>query len=144
VLKPGDRFKHYKQGTYYNIVSLFTWEPTHEEAVLYENETTGERWGRPVSVFLEEVTGVPRFTKVSDGPTPSPMYYMDENRDENGQPYWDVKIFDGTGLLTLKGGNAPLILLTYLNMQSHGQRRADDYMAGVSAGCVHMHLVGPK
>lgn len=54
-MKPGDLFRHFKSGHIYRIDSLFTWEPTLEKAVLYINEETGEKWARPLSVFLEEV-----------------------------------------------------------------------------------------
>ena len=54
-MKPGDKFRHFKSGEVYRIVCLYTWEPTKEAAVLYEHEETGARWGRPVSVFMEEV-----------------------------------------------------------------------------------------
>ncbi len=55
MLKTGDRVRHFKTGGIYKVISMFTWEPTKEPAVLYESDDTGERWGRTLSVFLEEV-----------------------------------------------------------------------------------------
>ncbi len=54
-MKQGDRFRHFKSGGIYRIVTLFTWEPTKEAAVLYESEDTGERWGRTLTIFTETV-----------------------------------------------------------------------------------------
>lgn len=54
--KAGDRYRHFKSGGIYRIVTLFTWEPTKEPAVLYQSEDTDEQWGRPLSVFMAEVT----------------------------------------------------------------------------------------
>lgn len=55
IPKPGDRFKHFKQGGIYKIITIFIWEPTKEPAVLYQCEDTGEQWGRPLSVFMSKV-----------------------------------------------------------------------------------------
>lgn len=55
MLSIGDRYRHFKHGDIYRIVTLFTWETTKEPAVVYESERTGEQWGRTVAVFLEEV-----------------------------------------------------------------------------------------
>jgi hypothetical protein len=146
-IKVGDRFKHFKHGGgYYTVASLFTWEPTKEESVEYENDITKERWGRPLRVFLEEVadpaTGQPvaRFKKVTDSQGALPLYALEEKTDERGQPYWLVYHYSGDVIATLKDGYAAVIILSFSNMIRQGQR-GNDYMAGVMAGCTHMHML---
>lgn len=143
-IKVGDRFQHFKTGGYYTIVSLFTWESTKEPAVLYESEKTGERWGRTVKNFLEEVAkddkSIPRFSKKSDGEQALPLYGLDEKLDENNRPYWTVIHWSGSPIATLKGGTSQIIVLSFLNMSKQGQR-GNDYMAGVIQGLTHMQLL---
>ncbi len=147
MLTPGDRFKHYKSGGIYKILGLFTWEPTLEPAVLYESESSHEVWGRTVKVFLESVAHptqpermVTRFQVLDQAQPRMQLYSMVEQEDENGMPY--LEVYNMTDpILTLKGGHAQVIGLSFLNMSKIGPQRGDDYMAGVTAGCVHMTLL---
>lgn len=148
TIKPGDRFRHFKTGVYYKIISIFTWEPTKEQSVEYESEKTGERWGRTLKAFLEEVSHndqiVPRFKKVKDSSEDSLLLYgLEEKYDENGQPYWIVVHWGGDGVATLKGGYSAVLVLSFINMANQNPQRGSDYMAGVIAGCTHMQLLGP-
>lgn len=49
----------------------------------------------------------------------------------------------GNQVIKLEGGSSELIVMTFLNMQGYGEQRADDYMAGVVAGIIHMNLLRP-
>jgi hypothetical protein len=148
-VRPGDRFEHFKTGDKYKIISLFTWEPTKEEAVLYESEKTAERWGRTLKVFCEEIAHpksgqqAPRFKKVTDADQPFYLYQVEEKCDERGQPYW-VLHMTGEPVATFKDGNAALIMLSFMNMSRINPQRGDDYLSGVIAGCCHMTLLPPS
>jgi hypothetical protein len=49
---------------------------------------------------------------------------------------------DGEVLMGLQGGAAPLIGLTYANLQHHDAQRADDFIHGVLCGINHTALTG--
>lgn len=144
-VKVGDRFRHFKTGHLYKIVSLFTWEATNENSVEYENEQTGERWGRTLKNFLEEVSHnnqtVKRFAEIESADLGIALYILEEHND-NGIPYWDVWLCGSdTPSITLKNGCANIIVLSYLNMARQAQQRGNDYMAGVVQGCIHTDMV---
>ena len=147
-IKPGDRFKHFKTGGYYKIISLFMWEQTKQQSIEYENEITGERWGRPMSVFLEEVSVdnklIPRFEKIENSQQNLDLFKLEEKYDENNQPYWIVHHWTGESIATLQKGNAAIIVLSYINMMNQSQQRGNDYLAGAMAGLTHMQLLGYK
>lgn len=147
MLKPGDRFRHYKTGNMYRVLSLFTWEPTLEPAVLYESEKSHEVWGRLVRVFMEMVSNPaeagaeqPRFQLVQAAEDRCQLYSMVEKQDGQGFPYLEVYTM-ADPVLTLKDGHAQVIGLSFLNMSRINPQRGDDFMAGVTAGCVHMTLL---
>ncbi len=149
MLNIGDRYRHFKTGGIYKIITLFTWEPTKEPAVVYESESTGERWGRTVSVFLEDVAKpgaegvkVPRFAiETERDQTGIPLYFLEEKQEENGAYFFNVYGTSGDLIATLKGGMAGPIALCYVNVSGQDQRRGDDYMIGVIHGCTHMTLL---
>lgn len=151
VLNIGDRYRHFTTGGIYKIITLFTWEPTKEPAVVYESESTGERWGHTISVFLEGVAKpgedgvkVPRFAIEAEADptgTKAPTYFLQEAKDENGALFFNVYGATGDPVATLKGGMSGPIALCYVNMSGQDQQRGDDYMAGVIHGCTHMTLL---
>jgi hypothetical protein len=65
-LKPG-RYRHYK-GKEYRVVGVARHSETEEELVVYQPLYEGAYplWVRPLSIFVEEVGGVPRFAYVGE------------------------------------------------------------------------------
>jgi hypothetical protein len=143
MINIGQRFRHFKTNAIYVVTGLCSWEPTHEPAVIYQNELTGESWGRPLQVFLEEVAvpndphrKAPRFALVDDS-APATSYRLEEEIDRTtGEPCIKVYNYMAEPAAVLKGGLTATITLSYLNMSRQGHR-GDDYMAGVIAGCTH-------
>lgn len=150
MFKVGDRVRHFKSTGVYRIVSMFTWEATKEDAVLYENEATGERWGRTLKVFLEDVASpqdptktVKRFEPITTPDTGEfRIYRIEPSTDDKGNMVFNVFSAMGEQVATLKNGVAPMIALTFMNMSGQSAQRGDDYMAGVIQGCTHMTLLG--
>lgn len=50
----------------------------------------------------------------------------------------------GDPVVTLKGGCAEQILLTYASQCRRGQLRGNDYLAGVIQGMTHMAMLPPE
>jgi hypothetical protein len=65
------RFRHYKRGTVYEIVTEAVWEPTETAVFVYRDVDSGKVWVRPQSDFFEMVEfegrDVPRFSEVLAG-----------------------------------------------------------------------------
>lgn len=65
------RFKHYKRGTVYEIITEAVWEPTETAVFVYRDVDSGKVWVRPQAEFFELVTDgeheVPRFSEVLQG-----------------------------------------------------------------------------
>lgn len=65
------RFKHYKRGTVYEIITEAVWEPTETAVFVYRDVDSGKVWVRPQAEFFEvvELDGrqVPRFSEVLQG-----------------------------------------------------------------------------
>jgi hypothetical protein len=51
--KPGDRAKHLKTGGMYRVLCVARIEANLDLAVVYESESDGEKWIRPVIEFLD-------------------------------------------------------------------------------------------
>lgn len=65
-ITPGKKYCHYKSSDkHYQVISLGLEEATEEPVVIYR-ALYGEQlvWTRKVSVWLETVNGVPRFTQI--------------------------------------------------------------------------------
>lgn len=66
TVEPG-LYQHFK-GTTVNVLFSALDSETQEEMVVYEHREDGQKWVRPLSMFLENVTRngktMPRFTKL--------------------------------------------------------------------------------
>lgn len=61
---PGERYKHYKGGTY-EIISLATHTETNEKVVVYKSLNFGSVYVRPFEVWCSESeNGQKRFTLI--------------------------------------------------------------------------------
>jgi hypothetical protein len=140
MLELYDRFRHCESGEIYRIVQIFQWGVSGEEAVVYENEHTGEQIGCTSSLFLQTLALKPKFEKLATIPKNDPLYVIKEDYDDAGLPYWIISNCAGEGVATLKGGTSAIIILSYMNMQRQSQQRANDYMSGVIQGCTHYQL----
>ena len=62
---PG-RYRHYKGGAY-RVLCVARHSETEAWMVTYWSEQTRDAWVRPLSMWLERVDGVPRFTPWPEG-----------------------------------------------------------------------------
>ena len=68
------------------------------------------------------------------------MIYSIEEIGEGAQPGVRVLFHDGRTVAELRGGYALVIALSFENLRRLDERLADEYMAGVIAGIVHMTI----
>lgn len=64
---PAGLYRHYKGGLY-TVLHLARHSETEEWLVVYRSEAQGTFWARPLSMWLEEVGGQPRFALVEKSP----------------------------------------------------------------------------
>lgn len=67
---PGEKYKHYKGGTY-DVITLATHSETQEKMVVYQSVNFGSIFVRPLSMWNDDVqnpesgaTIIKRFTKI--------------------------------------------------------------------------------
>lgn len=70
------------------------------------------------------------------------MIYSIEELNSDPERRIRVLFHDGQTVVELRGGNAAVIALTFENLKTHDEMRADDYMAGVVAGIIHTVMTG--
>lgn len=62
---PLGRYRHYKGGEY-TVLALARHSETEEWLVIYKSEEKGTLWARPAHMWLENVNGTKRFTKIQE------------------------------------------------------------------------------
>ncbi|MDG6094068.1 DUF1653 domain-containing protein [Acetobacter sp. AN02] len=82
-------YRHYKGG-FYTLISVVRHSETEEPLVTYRSEEKGTLWARPLSMWVEEVDGRPRFARVSGAETGVTRF--------------------SSGLITLHWLSAPLVI----------------------------------
>ncbi len=67
MVQVGDRYRHYKRGSEYQIITFATHSETHQQMVIYRDQENNT-WARPLEMFQETVEYqgeiVPRFSKL--------------------------------------------------------------------------------
>lgn len=82
-------YKHYKGGMY-QVIGTAEHSETLEELVIYRS-VSGELWARPLSMWNEEVNGVPRFEYIKDKRWGRMQFlihqkvYFDKKKEENAK-----------------------------------------------------------